>query len=104
MLRVQLLQSCPTVCGPWTVADQGPLSMEFFRQEYWRGFSFPSPGDLPDPGTEPVSPASPTLASRFFTTSATWEAPNQACLLLNIGLYSWILPYYYDSSILAILF
>ena len=48
VLHVQLLQSCLTVCGPWTVADQGPLSMEFFRQEYWSGFSFPSPGDLPE--------------------------------------------------------
>ena len=50
-------------------------------------FSFPSPGDLPDPGIEPASLASPTLASRFFTISATWEAPNQACLVVNIGLY-----------------
>ena len=36
---------------------QAPLSMEFFRQEYWSGFPFPSPGDLPDPGIEPRSPA-----------------------------------------------
>ena len=50
-------------------------------------FSFPSPGDLPDPGIEPASLASPTLASGFFTISATWEAPNQACLVVNIGLY-----------------
>ena len=42
---------------PWTVAHQAPLSMEFFRQEYWNGLPFPSPGDLPDPGIEPGSPA-----------------------------------------------
>ena len=42
---------------PWTVAHQGPLSMEFSRQEYWSGLPFPSPGDLPDPGIEPRSPA-----------------------------------------------
>ena len=36
---------------------QAPLSMEFSRQEYWSGLPFPSPGDLPDPGTEPQSPA-----------------------------------------------
>ena len=42
---------------PWTVAHQAPLSMEFFRQEYWGGLRFPSPGDLPDPGIEPRSPA-----------------------------------------------
>ena len=42
---------------PWTVAYQAPLSMEFSRQEYWSGLPFPSPGDLPDPGIEPRSPA-----------------------------------------------
>ena len=42
---------------PWTVARQAPLSMEFSGQEYWSGLSFPSPGDLPDPGIEPGSPA-----------------------------------------------
>ena len=42
---------------PWTVAYQAPLSMEFSRQEYWNGLPFPSPGDLPDPGIEPGSPA-----------------------------------------------
>ena len=42
---------------PWTVAHQAPLSMEFSRQEFWSGLPFPSPGDLPYPGTEPMSPA-----------------------------------------------
>ena len=42
---------------PWTVALQAPLSMEFSRQEYWSGLPFPSPGNLPDPGIEPGSPA-----------------------------------------------
>ena len=41
----------------WTVACQAPLSMGFFRQEYQSGLPFPSPGDLPDPGIEPTSPA-----------------------------------------------
>ena len=49
--RVQLFAT------PWTVAHQAPLSMEFSRQEYWSGLPFPSPGDLPDPGIEPGSPA-----------------------------------------------
>ena len=40
---------------PWTVVCQAPLSMEFSRQEYWSGQPFPSPGDLPDPGIEPMS-------------------------------------------------
>ena len=43
-------------CDPWTVAHQAPLSMGFSRQEYWSGLPFPSPGDLPNPGMEPVSP------------------------------------------------
>ncbi|ELR53043.1 hypothetical protein M91_06274, partial [Bos mutus] len=48
-----------------------PLPMEFFRQEYWSGLPFPTPGDLPNPGIEPASLASPTLAGGFFTTSTT---------------------------------
>ena len=42
---------------PWTVAYQDPQFMGFSRQEYWSGLAFPSPGDLPDPGFEPGSPA-----------------------------------------------
>ena len=42
---------------PWIVAYQAPQSMEFSRQEYWSGLPFPSPGDLPNPGVEPGSPA-----------------------------------------------
>ena len=42
---------------PWTVAYQGPQSMEFSMQEYWSGLPFPSPGDLPNTGIEPGSPA-----------------------------------------------
>ena len=53
---------------PWTVAGQAPLSMGFSRPEYWSGWPCPLPGDLPDPGVEPVSPASPALAGGFFTT------------------------------------
>ena len=51
------LQSCPTLCDPWTAAYQASPSMGFSRQEYWSGLHFPSPGDLPDPGIEPRSPA-----------------------------------------------
>ena len=42
---------------PWILAHQAPLSMKFFRQEYWSGLPFLSPGDLPDPRIEPESPA-----------------------------------------------
>ena len=53
----KLLQSCPTLVTPWVAAHYVPLSMEFSRQEYWSGLPFSSPGDLPDPGIEPGSPA-----------------------------------------------
>ena len=56
----------------WTIACQASLSMGFSRQEYWSGLPFPFAGDLPDPGIELVSPASPELAVWFFTTSASW--------------------------------
>ena len=59
---------------PWTVVYQAPLSMGFSRQEYWSGLSWPSPGDLPDPGNDPGHLFSPSLAGWFFSTSATWEA------------------------------
>ena len=49
----------------WTLAHQALLFMGFSSQEYWSGFPFPPPGDLPDPGMEPSSPA---LAGGFFTT------------------------------------
>ena len=50
--------SCVQLFGiPWIVAYQPSLSMGFSRQEYWSGLPFPSPGDLPDPGIEPGSPA-----------------------------------------------
>ena len=52
-----VLKSCLTLAAPWTVAHQAPLSMGFSRQEYWSGLLFPSPGDLPNTGLEPGSPA-----------------------------------------------
>ena len=52
-------------------AHQASLSMGFPRQEYWSGFPFPSSGDLPHPGTEPMCLMSPVLAGRFFTTESS---------------------------------
>ena len=78
--RVQL---CAT---PWTVAHQAPLSMIFSRQEYWSGLPFPSPGDLPNPGIEPVYPA---LAGGFFTIESPGKPKQyfnktQICLRFSI--------------------
>ena len=61
----EVAQSCLSLCDPWTAAHQVPPSMGFSRQEYWSGLSFPSPGILPDPGIEPISPE---LADRSFIT------------------------------------
>ena len=63
---------------PWTVAWQPPLSRGFSRQEYWSELLFPPPGDLPDPGIEPVSPASPANTGRLILYHwATWEAQSE---------------------------
>ena len=55
VLLVKSLQQCLTLCDPWTIACQAPLSVGFPRQEYWNGLPFPSPGDLPDPGIKTMS-------------------------------------------------
>ena len=54
---VKLLSCVRLFVTPWTVVYQAPTSMEFSRQEYWSGLPFPSPGDLPNPGIKPGSPA-----------------------------------------------
>ena len=56
-VKVKSLSCVQLFVTTWTVPHQAPLSMGFSRQEYWSGLSFPSPGDLPDPGIEPRSPA-----------------------------------------------
>ena len=61
--RVQLFATL------WTVAHKASLSMVFSSLQYWSGLPFSSPGDLPNPGIKPMSPA---LVGRFFTISATW--------------------------------
>ena len=55
--EVKLLSRVQLFATPWAVAYQALLSMGFSRQEYWSGLPFPSPGDLPNPGIEPGSPA-----------------------------------------------
>ena len=55
--KVKSLSCVQFFTTPWTVAYQAPPSMGFSRQEYWSGLPFPSPGDLPDPGIKPGSPA-----------------------------------------------
>ena len=66
--RVQLFVT------PWTKVHQAPLSMGLFRQEYWCGLPYTPPGDLPDPGVQPMSLMSPTMAGGIFTISTPWRA------------------------------
>ena len=79
VLLVVVAKSCPILATPWTVAHQAPLSMGFSRQEYWSGLPFPSPGDLPNPGIKPVSPA---LAGRFFIIEPQGKPKNSFIFLL----------------------
>ena len=67
----------------WIIAFQAPLSMGFFRQEYWSGPLCPPPGDLPDPGMEPNSLMSTALANRFFTISTIWGAHDNIYETIN---------------------
>ena len=62
MYKVKSLSRVRLFATPWTVAHQAPASMGFSRQEYWSGLSFPSPGDLPNPGIQPTSPALQAVA------------------------------------------
>ena len=61
-MKVKPLSRVRLFGTPWMVAYQAPRSMEFSRQEYWSGLPFPFPGDLPNPGIEPRSPALQTDA------------------------------------------
>ena len=80
----QLLDCVQLFAIPWTVAHQA-MSMGFSRQEYWSGLPFPTPGDLPDPGIEPASLASPALTGGFFTVVTPGKLENlysYSCYLL----------------------
>ena len=69
-------QSCLTLCYAKDYAHQAPLSMGFSRQEYWSVLPFPSPGDLPNPGIEPRSPA-------FQADALTSEPPGKSKVSIN---------------------
>ena len=72
---VQLLRRVRLFATPWTVAYQVPPSMGFSRQEYWSALPFPSLGDLPDPGSEPGSPAlqADALTLMMRLCNRTWQ-------------------------------
>ena len=77
LLRRSRVCACAVVShSVWSRGLQ-PLSLGFPRQEDWSELPFPPPGNLPDPGVKLESPVSPALARAFFTTIATWEAPQK---------------------------
>ena len=90
-VRVCVLSHVRCFLTPWTVVYQASLSMGLPRHEYWSGLPFHTPEDLPDPVTEPLSLASSTLASRFFTTSATWGSESESCSVVSDSLWHGIL-------------
>jgi len=73
------LQSCPTPCDSIDHSPPGPCVHGILQVgEYWRGLPFPSPGDLPNPGIEPMSPE---LADRFFITEPSGKPPTECVSL-----------------------
>ena len=92
---VQSLSHVQLFVTPWIAAHQVPLSMGFSRQEYWSGLPFPPPGELLDPGIEPVSSVSPVLQADFLPLShwitTKWKIHQEMgipdyfiCLLRNL--------------------
>ena len=79
---------------PWTVAHQAPPSMGFSRQEYWSGLPFPSPGDLPNPGIEPRSPA-------FQADALTSEPPGKP-IIINIYLYILVFMFLFSKFLSSV--
>ena len=70
-------QSSLTLCSPMDCSPPGSSVHGILQASIWSGLPCPSPGDLPDPGIEPISLMPPMLAGVFFTTSATWEDQGQ---------------------------
>ena len=74
-MRCPVTQSCPTLCGPMVYSLPGFSVHGILQTRIREWLSPPTPGDLPNPETELASLVSPALTGRFFTTTATWEAP-----------------------------
>ena len=87
----KLLQSCLTLRD--LMGRGSPVHpMGFSSQHYWSGLPCPPPGDLPNPGMEPMSLMSPTLAGGLFTTGATW-LHKRKLLLSGLNIKEFITSY-----------
>ena len=82
-MHAKSLQLYLTLCDPKDCSHQAPLSMGFSSQEYWSRLPCSPRGDLPHPGTELISLMPTSLASVFFTTSATWEGHKGDCVCVQ---------------------
>ena len=89
MCMLSLFSRVGLFVTPWTVADQAPLSVGFSRQEYWSWLSCPPPGDLPNPGIEPRSPALQTDSWPSEPPGKPRKHPYSKCLLLALSPRSW---------------
>ena len=95
-VKVKSLSRVRLFATPWTVAYQAPPSMGFSRQECWSGLLFPSPGDLPDPGIEPRSPAlqADTLLSEPPGKPPPWNrwSAGSSCIVqgTQVGALRWL--------------
>jgi len=93
-----------SLCDPMDYSLPGSCPWGFCRQEYQSGLPCPPPGDLPNPGIKSMPLMSPVLTGRFFTTSATWEAPfpglctHIAHILCVIHVLSHLIPYTWDTN------
>ena len=83
--RAKSLQSCLTLCDPWTVAGQAPLSMGFSRQEYCSGLPCPPPGGLPDPGIMVSPPPTRCLSDKSLSSPRVISGRGSVCPLLPHG-------------------
>ena len=75
-MKVLVTQSCPTLCNLMDSSLPGSSVHGILQARTWEWVAVPPPGDLSEPGMEPIPPAPPALTGGFFTTSATWEAQN----------------------------
>ena len=85
----QLLSCVQLFATLWTVAHQVPLSMDFFRQEYWSGLPYPTPGNFPSSRVEPTSPVTPALQADSLAAGASGEPHYVVQLKLTYCLTLW---------------
>ena len=91
-VHAKSLSCVPVSATPWTITCQAPLSMGFSRQEDWNGLPFPPPGDLPDPGMDPTSPA---LNESGFTYQHNTKKKKKKC---HVGPVFWYLTLFWISE------